>query len=236
MENKIVNFYSLITKPIKYFTIFGERHSSTNFLEYVLKSNLHIEPTWYFGHKHWIGNSKWADIDQSRNVLFIGIVRNIYDWIGGMRKNPHHLSLLSSKNYDSLIIEPFISCDYDKKSQKMVYCNDRNYIKQTFYKNIFEARYYKNVFLYHYMPLLADNYVLLRFEDFTKHHQEITNFISKEFEIQTLRRYRINTDYHNESLKNKNYKLPFHIENEITKKTIWEAEYIYGYEQRISQE
>jgi hypothetical protein len=236
MTNKIINSYSLISERIKYFTILGERHSSTNFLEYVLRSNLDIKSVWDFGHKHWIGNNRWKNISESRNTLFLGIVRNIYDWIGGMNRIPHHLSLLSNKSYESLISEPFISCDYNKFLEKMIYYDDRNYIKQTFYKNIFEARHYKNKFLYHYMPFLADNYVLLTFENFTKYHGEITSFISSEFKIASTRRYRISREYVDLSSKNKQYELPEHIHKEINDKTIWETEYIFGYEKRLIQE
>ena len=228
MSTKIVQCYKGNTN-LKYFAILGERHSSTNFLEYCIKSNLNIEYSSFLGHKHWIGNCRWEDISNSTNVLFVGIVRNIYDWIGGMRKIPHHLCLNKNNNYETLLSSPFISCDINKKTGKKIFFDDRNFINQTFYKDIFEARYYKNIFLYHYMPLLADNYLLLTFENFTKHHAEIVNFASLFFNLTKTRRYRINKDYRDLGLKSQQYKMPDKIINIINERTYWEAESVFGY-------
>lgn len=228
MDGVVLN-YSSIIKPIKYFTVFGERHSSTKFLRYTIESNLNIECTYRFNHKHWIGNCNWNDINKANDVLFVGIVRNIYDWIGGMNIIPHHLSLLTSKTYEALISEPFISCDYDKKLNKMIYHPDRNYIKQTFYRNIFEARYYKNIFLYYFMPFLANNYILLTFENFTIHHANIIKSIQDIFGITKKKRYRVSRDYEHLSRNKKPYDLPANIIEDINCRTKWEAEHIFGY-------
>jgi hypothetical protein len=215
--------YSLLSEPITKFTIFGERHSGTNFLEYVVSKNLKVNTTWEFGWKHWIGNNNWSQISNSKDVLFIGIVRNIYDWLGGMLNLPHHLSL-PNHNYETLISIPFISDNI----------TDNNYITGSYYKNIFDARYMKNTFLYYYMPYLADNYILIRYEDLVKFNQQICQEIVDTFHINYRRRYRLRKEQSYLCNNKKSYLLPDYILSKINDYAKWEAEYIYGYEKRFA--
>ena len=69
-------------------TIYGERCSGTNYLENLLINNFDVEITWIYGRKHFFG---FNDLNNSDDVLFIGIVRNIFDWINSLYREKHHL-------------------------------------------------------------------------------------------------------------------------------------------------
>lgn len=230
----IVSSYADLSVPIKKFTIFGERHSGTKFLEYVLDSNLAIDPIWDFGWKHWIGSSRWDDLNKANDVLFVGTVRNIYDWIGGMSKLPHHLMEIQKNNYYELMTKRFISSVV--KNNSKLYINDLHIIKQRFYNDIFEARYYKNIFLYHYMPFLVDNYIIIKHEEFIINHENICNYIKEKYKINNLKRYSISKNYKDLSKNKKPHILPGDVINFINNKTNWEAEYIFGYEKKTQEQ
>lgn len=245
----IISCYHNISKPITNYTIFGERHSGTNFLENVVSKNLDINPIWKFGWKHWIGSGcHWNKFITSQDTLFIGIVRNIYDWIGGMMKLPHHL-LLKENTYEALLSYPVASgyipelfISYGKiisgikDINKIIIQDERNYITQAYYKNIFEARYFKNIFLYHYMPFLVDNFILIRYEDFLFNHGSICATISKTFDIAFKRRYRIRHSQTEEAKNKKPYNLPDNVIKIINENTNWAGEYIFGYKKRFIEE
>ena len=75
---------------IKYYTIFGERCSGTNYLEDIMSKNFDIELTWKYGWKHFFG---WNDLSNSDDTLFICIVRNPIDWINSLYRDKHHVAL-----------------------------------------------------------------------------------------------------------------------------------------------
>jgi hypothetical protein len=69
-------------------TIYGERCSGTNYLEELLRLNFNVEIVWNFGWKHFFGTN---DLSHSDDVLFIGIIRNLEDWINSFYREQHHL-------------------------------------------------------------------------------------------------------------------------------------------------
>lgn len=217
--------HKFLTQPIKRFTIFAERHSGTNYLEYIVSRNLSIDITWNFGWKHWFADKDWSVLNNDRNTLFIGIVRNIYDWIGGMANSPHHLIKISRRNYNSLLSEPFVSYD---KSKNIIHA-DLNFITSKVYSNIFECRYYKNNFLFYYMPFLVDNYILVRYEDLILHHENMIAEIVKFYNLPRRRKYYVPLNELNVSKHKKPYVFPKNIIERINKNTIWDAEIIYDY-------
>ncbi len=88
------------------FKIFGERHSGTNFIEFLVKGNLlnngneTLEyDNWAYGHKHypcWFelplnffhGPNRNYNFEGSEHVLFLVIYRNPYAWLRGMQEGP----------------------------------------------------------------------------------------------------------------------------------------------------
>ena len=89
---------------IKKIVIYGERCSGTNYLENSLKKNFNcsIEKYKYY-HKHFFGffdfeNDKNLDTD---NTIFIGIVREPFEWMNSFRKKQFHLPKhLKENNYN----------------------------------------------------------------------------------------------------------------------------------------
>ena len=138
--------------------IFGERCSGTNYLEELLLLNFDVEITWTYGWKHFFGFNEFTNSD---DVLFIGIIRNLNDWINSFYRNPYHLPPHITKSVQSFLTEPFYSVN--KQGEEMM--EDRNLETKERYKNIFELRHVKNKFLMEKMPTLVKNYCLITHED-----------------------------------------------------------------------
>ena len=73
---------------INKFTIYGERCSGTNFLEKAIAENFDIKVTWEYEWKHFFGFNKCLN---SQDTLFIGVIRDPFDWLFSFHKNPHHI-------------------------------------------------------------------------------------------------------------------------------------------------
>lgn len=167
-------FYCTSDKyPIHNFTIYGERHSGTNWLEKTITNTFDIPVTWQYDHKHFFGCCDWNKLNNAHNTLFIGIVRNIYNWTKGMIKTPYHLK--HSKIFD---ISPWTSYFGNQE----IYCDNHWYDKSK-YKDIFDMRDHKIQFLYLYMPYIVDNYIFIRYEDLIQHYTLIMNYISHIYNL-----------------------------------------------------
>lgn len=199
------------------FTIYGERHSGTNWLEKTITNTFNLPITWQYGHKHFFGCCDWNKLGTAHNTLFIGIVRNIYNWTKGMIKTPYHLS--SSNIFE---ISPWVST----LSKQEVYC-DSHWYDHTKYKNIFDMRHHKIEFLYLYMPYLVDNYVFIRYEDLIKDYTLIINYISYIFNLPINYRYQLSRDTSKLNITDLKYpRLEI-----INKNTNWHTENMIGYTQ-----
>ena len=117
---------------MKNVTIYGERCSGTTYLEELLLLNFDIEITWKYGWKHFFGHN---DLTNSDDVLFIGIVRNLYDWVNSLYREKHHLPEDLTKNVDVFLTHTFYSFNNNNEilQDRHIDTNDR-------YKNIFELR------------------------------------------------------------------------------------------------
>lgn len=70
---------------IKKFCVFGERCSGTTYLEMLIESNFNLERTDEFGLKHlWL----LTNFSNSDTTLFIGIERELLDWLDSFAKTP----------------------------------------------------------------------------------------------------------------------------------------------------
>jgi hypothetical protein len=97
-------------------TIYGERCSGTNYLEELLKSNFDIEVVWDYGWKHFFG---FHDLKNSDDVLFLGIIRNLHDWINSLCRDPHHLSSHLNINTQAFLNDTFYSVHHDLTKESM---------------------------------------------------------------------------------------------------------------------
>ena len=73
---------------IEKFTIYGERCSGTTYLEDLMSINFDTKITWEYGHKHFFG---FNDFNNSDDILFIAIIRNLPDYINSLYREKHHL-------------------------------------------------------------------------------------------------------------------------------------------------
>lgn len=169
------------------FTIYGERHSGTNFLESCIKQQFGLDLTYFFGFKHWFGFTKPEIISYhpiARSTLFIGIVRNPYDWLGAFYNAPHHVPRFNSINIKTFLNNEWYSIDNNEQEIKY----DRNFTTKPNkrYINIFELRKIKCEYLSQMMPLFAKNYVLISYDSFLKNHYNYLNIIGSRFHLKKI--------------------------------------------------
>lgn len=145
---------------IQKYTIYGERCSGTNYLEELMTLNFDIPITWDYGHKHFFG---FQDLTNSDDTLFIGIVREPYEWINSFYREQHHLPE-NFKNIHHFLNNEFYSLHLHGNKEEIM--EDRNMCNPSQrYKNIFEMRNTKLSFLLYYIPSRVKNYILIRYED-----------------------------------------------------------------------
>ena len=155
---------------IKKYTIYGERCSGTNYLEQLMLHNFDIEVTWEYGWKHFFG---FNDLSNTEDVLFIGIIRNLCDWINSLYRKKHHLKPELTKDVDSFLNNTFYSVDKENNE----YMTDRHIKTKKRYKNIFELRYTKNNFLLETMPKLVKNYCIITYDNLIENFLNVMNKI-----------------------------------------------------------
>jgi len=170
---------------IKYYTIYGERCSGTNFLEYAIKENFKLEYITHLGAKHFFGFHVFDNKEFEDETLFIGIIRNPITWIDSFYKKPHHIPPENKKDINAFLKNPFYSL-YDntnniiEEDKNMLYIN---HDKRPIYKNIFEMRYIKNNYLINIIPKLVKNYILIRYEDLLNYYESVLNFLYNKFNL-----------------------------------------------------
>jgi len=136
--------------------IYGERCSGTTYLQELLMLNFDIELTSEYGWKHFFG---FNDLSSTDDVMFIGIIRNLQDWINSLYREKHHLPEELTKNVDSFLTSSFYSVDNDEIME------DRHINTHERYKNIFELRLVKNKFLMDTMYTKVKHYHLIVYEE-----------------------------------------------------------------------
>uniref|UniRef100_A0A6C0E2G5 Sulfotransferase domain-containing protein n=1 Tax=viral metagenome TaxID=1070528 RepID=A0A6C0E2G5_9ZZZZ len=152
---------------MKKIQIYGERCSGTNYLEELLRLNFHVEIVWDYGWKHFFG---FSDLSNSDNVLFIGIIRNLEDWINSLYRERHHIPSHLTENIDTFLTNTFYSSDNNCEIM-----TDRNIDTGERYKNIYELRLVKNKYLIEKMPKLVNNYCLITYDDLVDNFLDTMN-------------------------------------------------------------
>jgi hypothetical protein len=194
-------------------TIYGERCSGTNYLQELLLLNFDIEIVWNYGWKHFFG---FNDLSKSNDVLFIGIVRNLEDWINSLYRDKHHLPNELTKNVDSFLTNTFYSMD----EQNNEIMTDRNMETGERYKNIFELRRIKNKFLIEKMPTLVKKYCLITYDDLTNNFIDIMNKLRDcGLKIKNGIEFPLNVSYYKKE-KNKTFVKKV---NKISREKIYES-------------
>lgn len=205
---------------IEKFAIYGERHSGTNFLEQSIKQKFNLSRTEFYDNKHFFGWTKPEVIKyKARHILFIGIVRNPYDWIMAMINLPHHIHHRRLADINSFLLGEWYSTDYHDKE----ILTDRNYTNKQRYKNIFEMRKFKYEFLSQIMPVIANNYILISYDSFIKNHYNYLNIIGNRFDLKTV------GDPPNVEYNKPSYYISDHILEIINNNIDWSLEASLGY-------
>ncbi len=162
-------------------TIYGERCSGTNYLEQLLLLNFDVEIIWDYGWKHFFG---FNDLTNSDDVVFIGIIRNLHDWINSFYFHQHHLPP-HLRDKESFLNSEFYSVNKDDTENM----KDRHIETNERYKTIFELRHVKNKFLVDTMPTLVKNYCLITHDDlinkFTITMNKLANYLPVKTKIPT---------------------------------------------------
>lgn len=168
---------------IKYFSVYGERCTGTNFLEQAIIENFQIELVWHYHYKHFFGfydfTKKNSIIEDDNEVLFLGLVRDPVYWIDSFFKKKHHIPKENRINIQLFLNNEFYSVNEDKKE----IMEDRHIETGERYKNIFELRYIKNDYLINKIKTKVNNYLLIRYEDLNNHFEDIMNFLEKRFQL-----------------------------------------------------
>ena len=156
---------------MKKVTIYGERHSGTTYLEELLLLNFDVEIVWDYGFKHFFG---FDDLSNSGDVLFIGIIRNLEDWINSLYRVKHNFPPYLTKTVDTFLNDAF--CTYlgegDRSFEVMI---DRHIETNERWKNIFELRMVKNKFLIEKMPKLVKKFCLITYDELCDNFIDIMN-------------------------------------------------------------
>jgi len=200
------SFFSKYNYMLKKIQVYGERCSGTTYLQELLVTNFnvelfstHISNKSIWGHKHFFG---FNDLSNSDDILFIGIVRKLCDWVNSFYRNPYHLPNSVKKDPRSFLNNEFYSVDEKNKE----YMDDRNMETGKRYKNIFHMRHVKNKFLVEKMPTLVKNYILITYEDLTNHFESTMNRLKNcNLEVKSNIKFPLNISYYKNE-KNRNYK------------------------------
>ena len=148
--------------------IYGERCSGTNYLEQLLITNFDVKIISNYGHKHYFG---FNDLSGSDDVLFIGIIRNLPDWVNSFYREKHHLPTRLRNDVDAFLNDEFFSI----LDNGLLDERDVNLETTEIYKNIFELRHIKNKYLVETMPLSVKNYKLITYDNLTSDFVGVMN-------------------------------------------------------------
>ena len=176
LNDRLINYVRNPETKIKKFTIYGERHSGTKLLKQAISLNFDIRFTDEYGHKHFMGFADIGLLAHSYDTIFICIVRNPYDWLLANNKKPHHAPSLMP---NLLYLKDWFSI-YPDKTELL---EDRCYWDNIRYKDIYELRYCKILYLLDILPILAHNYIFIRYEDFILDQLYYYNYIHTLFNM-----------------------------------------------------
>lgn len=216
---------------IKKFTIYGERCSGTNYLENIIRKNFDAEITWDYGWKHFFGFND-EKLEDSDEVLFICIIRNISDWMNSFFREKHHLPLkykshLScTEKMHEFLNEEFWSFNDNNRNRdtnkELMY--DRNIYTGERYKNIFELRHTKIKWMVEDLPKKVKNYIIIKHEDLIINFEDTLNKIKdKGLSIKSDINFPLNSKYYKKSnitIYQKNKKIYFTKEQILGNKNI----------------
>lgn len=188
------NYNHCYGNKIKYFKVFGERCSGTNFLSRLIRSNFpELSKQRRFGHKHFIC---WFDfpmdvpfmqavnypddyytLENSDDFLFLVILRDPYDWVRSFYQSPWVVPD-EIKNHG---FSHFIHSSW-KNSGVYSRIDDYNPYTKTPFQNVLELRKYKTI-NYLSMGKKVKNFCLVRYEDLEKDPTGFLEYLSRKYNL-----------------------------------------------------
>jgi hypothetical protein len=175
-----------IDKPLKYFTIIGERCSGTTFIECAIKWNFKLEyyPTC---RKHFFGHDNSVfDSEKMKETLVIYVTRDPVEWIDSLFKRLHHVAPQNKKSIYNFLNNEFYSIHELEPVKWQELMEDRNIITKERYRNIFELRKVKNNFILETLPKLVDNVQVIRYENLRENYEVTLEKLYSKYNLERL--------------------------------------------------
>ena len=207
------------------FTILGERHSGTNFLQGTIEQNFDLSVTWDYGWKHWMGFND-EKIKNANDTIFFCISRNIFDWCYSFYLKPHHVEHMKELGAYGFLTEEWFSMFREEPllgNTEII--EDRNYETNERYKNIFELRSMKLKYMYT-LKNMQKNTFNLTYENLCNNYDDVMYDIGKTFNLERIP--------NSLQVFQSTHKPPFVLLDLITDKTDWEAELLWGYKMKMT--
>jgi len=151
---------------ISKFCVFGERCSGTTYLENLIESNFELEKTDEFGLKHLWNLTDFADSD---TTLFVGIERELLEWLDSFAKTPHQVVPYCPFDYDTLFFKPI------RSFWKYKVVDD--------YKNIIEMREIKSQMIRYLIPQLVENFIFTEYNELVADPIHFLETIQKKYNL-----------------------------------------------------
>lgn len=176
-------------REIREYTIFGERCTGTNYIDQLIKLNFALKNTQKFGHKHMkighdfddVKNSVIPTKENSKNCLFLIVVRNPYDWSQSFNISPWHAKKhLLYLPYSEFIRSKWESIDNMGKIIPSDLKDDG-----TFFNDIFELRASK---IREHLKLfnIVKNCVLVNYENVENNYQEFLDMLHVNYNLKKI--------------------------------------------------
>ena len=202
---------------IKNFTIFGERHCSTNYTQKIVSSTFNIPFTAEFGHKHWYG---FREIKEEEETLFLFCVRNPYDWIIALFTLPHEVTVKDKKNLISFLSNEWRSSCYGPTE----IMEERDMDTKQRYTNIFAMRKKKMNYILDNFRFDIKNFEIIRYEDMENEEEKTLKRISMKYKLEYNQ---VKSSFKKPKLHYK--KIDREIFSLIDSQIDWETEIKFGY-------
>ena len=213
--------------------IYGERNSGTNYLETVLTGKsrkfsrdyyaFNIPLARDYGYKHFFGYHTKQIKNKGDHTLFIGIVRNPYDWIVALSITKHQVPKENHDIKNFLTNEWYsVSTNPNDHNYGLERMDDRDFDTGLRYQNIFALRSKKLRYLYETMPTIAKNYELIKYEVLCKNPLLILESWSDKYNLELNKNFI-------QPIAKEPYKIEPEIKKIIDENIDWEIENQVGY-------
>ena len=173
--------------------ILGERVSGTCFVQKLISCNTDLKVDCSYGHKHFFQDFTKICKEDTSDVLFVFVTRDIISWLSSMKNTPYHADLPIRKCTDfSTFIRMEWVCIHDStsglsqldKKYGSEMMNERDPDTGSRFKNVIQMRTAK---IDHCMALgkVVENFVHIRYEDARDGPEDFMKKLYEQFEIKS---------------------------------------------------